>query len=743
MINRTNSILIVDDDERVRALFVECLKTKGYDVREATTGFQGLELVRKHLPDLVLLDVRLPDISGIEICKQIKSDPTLADVFVALCSGEATEPDDKVGGLQVGADEYLVKPFGLQELLARVSTLLRLRDTTAALRASEEHYRRLIDILPDAICLISPQGRLISVNSQAVAMLGYNNANELLNKSVLDLIPAGERIKADISLLKNRIIRNVEYTMLKKNGEPVNVELSATVTSDKEGQTAGLVCVARDITKRKQAEQILRDSEERFRQLADNIREVFWMTDVAKNEMIYVSPAYEEIWGRTVNSLYASPHDWINAIHAEDRPRIIDAAHHRQISGKYDEIYRIVRPDGSVRWVQDRAFPIQDESGKVYRVVGLAEDITERKQVWDALRENEARKSAIMRVALDAIITIDHTGGIIELNSAAEHIFTHSRAKLIGENIMEIIPPSLRPWFQDGLANHFSGEKGPAVGSRIEMPVLRADKSRFYAEFTVTRIKLKGEPTFTVYIRDITQRKRAEEELRSLPQRIIKAQEVERSRVARELHDGVNQIIASVKMRIRNVQESMPPFQAATREILGRCDRLLTDALEENRRIAHNLHPADLNNLGFSAACQNLCKEFQSRTSMNVQCRITLPGKDRLPQGIELTLFRIVQEAINNIEKYAHAKTTKLRIGLKNDSIRLKIQDDGRGFDPKKVKLGPKAKGHGLGLTNMRERALSLGGNCEITSAPHKGTTIDVSIPYAKEPHAPAKNDRN
>jgi PAS domain S-box-containing protein len=732
MLNRTNSILIVDDDENIRTLFADCLRTQGYDVKEANGGLHGLDMARKYLPDLVLLDVRLPDINGVEVCKRIKNDPVLADVFVALCSGEATDVEHKVDGLQV-ADEYLVKPFGMQELLARVRTLLRLRDTTAALRASEEHYRRLIDILPDAICLISPQGRLISVNSQAVAMLGYDNANELLNKSVLDLIPARERITADISILKNRIIRNVEYTMLKKSGEPVNVELSATVTSDKAGQTAGLVCVARDITKRKQAEKVLRDSEERFRQLADNIREVFWMTDVSKKEMIYVSPAYEEIWGRKVKNLYASPHDWIDAIHTEDRARILDAALTKQITGKYDELYRVVRPDGHIRWIQDRAFPIQDESGKVYRIVGIAEDITERKQVWDALRENEARKSAIMRVALDAIITIDHAGRIIELNSAAENFFTHSRSKLIGENIIEIIPPSLRPWFQDGLTNHFSGEKGPAVGSRIELPVLRADKSRFYAEFTITRIKLKGEPTFTVYIRDITQRKRAEEELRSLPQRIIKAQEVERSRVARELHDGVNQIIASVKMRIRNAQESLPAFQAATREILGRCDGLLVKALEENRRIAHNLHPADLNNLGFSAACQNLCKEFQSRTSVEVQCRIMLPAKNRLPPGIELTLFRIVQEAINNIEKYAHAKTTTLRIGLRNDSIQLKIQDDGRGFDPKKMSLNKKEKGHGLGLTNMRERALSLGGNCEIASTLKKGTTIMVRIPYTNK----------
>src|SRR5580658_5164506 len=155
----------------------------------------------------------------------------------------------------------------------------------------------------------------------------------------------------------------------------------------------------------------------------------------------------------------------MEAIHPEDRKRVEDAALTQQTVGKYDEVYRIARPDGTIRWIQDRAFPVHDDSGNVYRVVGIAEDITDRKQVWDALRESEERKSAIMRVALDAIITIDHTGKIIELNSAAENIFTHSRAKLIGENIMEIIPTSLRPWFQDGLVNHFSGEKGPAVGS--------------------------------------------------------------------------------------------------------------------------------------------------------------------------------------------------------------------------------------------------------------------------------------
>lgn len=741
---KNSSILVVDDDEILRELFTTCLRGEGYEVHEAATGMQGLQLAQDRVPDLVLLDVRLPDVSGVEVCRQIKGNPRLNDVFVALCSGEATSDEHKVNGFNTGADEYLVKPFGLQELLARVKTLIRLRNTTAALRTSEEHHRRLIDILPDAVCLIHPKGRLLGANTQAANMLGYSSTSELLHKNLFDLTPAEEheRIKADIlDALKTGLVRNLEYTMLKKDGVRFQVELSATVSLGINNQPAGLLSVVRDVTERKQAQEALQASEERFRQLANHIREVFWMTDPQRTRFIYVSPAYEEIWGQSCQSLYDQPAKWLDALHPEDRGRVAEKLQTGQNSGEYDEIYRIVRPDNSVRWIHDRAFPIRNAAGDVYRIVGIADDITKRKQAWDALGESEARKRAIMQAALDGIITIDHEGRMIELNSAAEKIFAHSQAKLIGENVLEVIPTSFRTWFQTGLANRFTGEKGPTLGSRIEMPALRADGSRFSAEFTITQIRLPGNPMFTIYIRDITQHKRAEAELRSLPQRIIKAQEAERSRIAQELHDGINQLIASVKMRLRKVEGSLPELKPAAREILSRCDRLLVKVLEENRRIAHNLRPTDLDHLGLSAACNSFCSDMQMRTNLQFQVRLPASGK-RLPPVIELHLFRIVQEAINNIEKHAGASTVKLQMLIQNDVVLLKIQDDGKGFDQRDVKPGRKAR-HGLGLTNMRERALSLGGTYEIKSEPQKGTTIIVRVPLPESHRSPSPKLKN
>jgi PAS domain S-box-containing protein len=168
--------------------------------------------------------------------------------------------------------------------------------------------------------------------------------------------------------------------------------------------------IHRNESERLRAESALRQSEERFRQLAENIREVFWLSTPDKSRMIYVSPGYELIWGRSCQSLYDSPRDWVDAIHPDDREQVLQAALREQATGIYDKEYRIMHPDGAIRWIRDRAFPVRDARGEIYRIAGIAEDVTEREEAQEALRRSheqlEEKVAQRTRELLDANVKL-------------------------------------------------------------------------------------------------------------------------------------------------------------------------------------------------------------------------------------------------------------------------------------------------------------------------------------------------
>ncbi|MGC8643511.1 MAG: PAS domain S-box protein, partial [Isosphaeraceae bacterium] len=187
------------------------------------------------------------------------------------------------------------------------------------------------------------------------------------------------------------ILSDDEVMLVSKMGLTVCVEHNAAPIKDPRGQIKGVVIVFRDITERHRAEQAQRESEERFRQLADHINDVFWIYETNGPRVAYVSPAYERLWGRSCQSLHEQPMSYLKAIHEEDRQRAA-LVFRKLVRGEATaEEYRIVRADGTIRWIWDRGFPIRDASGRVVRVAGIAEDITERKRIEQAFREGEER----------------------------------------------------------------------------------------------------------------------------------------------------------------------------------------------------------------------------------------------------------------------------------------------------------------------------------------------------------------
>lgn len=248
----------------------------------------------------------------------------------------------------------------------------------AALRESELRFHQLVQEAPAGI-FVQTEGRFAYVNPTATHLFGVESEVALLGKPVLEMFhPQGhaliqERIH-QLNVKRLPVPRIVEM-FLKSDGTPFEVEVSAVPVMF--NNKMGALVFFQDITERRQMEKALRESELRFRQLAENIKEVFYLNDAEKRQTLYISPTYEQVWGRTCESLYRNPRSFVDAIHPVDRQKVI-ASFTAQQEGKAIEVmYRIRRPDGTVRWIRSRAFPIMDAQGAFTRIAGIAEDVTE------------------------------------------------------------------------------------------------------------------------------------------------------------------------------------------------------------------------------------------------------------------------------------------------------------------------------------------------------------------------------
>jgi PAS domain S-box-containing protein len=618
-------VLIVDDDQKVAALLNDLLEQEGYEVVAASDGGRALEVLNSFEPDVVISDVVMPVINGIELCRHIKKDPRTANTPVLLISGLRNAAEDTLEGLTAGADDYLNVPFRNEELLVKVARLAErhrveqhyrkiveqaadiiytrdmdgyvtsindsggaffgrpiseivgchlgtligseaaardieqtrlvsddsplrstyhlkdandngryleailsierdgqgratgvrgmVRDITEqkvaeeALKESEERYRRLVELSPEAI-VVHSEGKIVYVNAAAERLWGANSPAELINKRILDVVhpdyreDAGRRIR-DIQELGSPSLLN-ETKHIRLNGEVIDVEVAGMPFLFR-GKPA-IQAVIRDVTDRRRGREALRQTEQRLRTVVSSASLILFALD--QNGIFTLSEGEGltalgwkpgEMVGRSVFDIYS------------DNPRILENVR-RALAG---EAVSTTVDVGDVAF-EARYSPLTDDANKIIGVIGVATDITENRKAQKALQENEQRYRELFENANDIIYTHDLAGHFTSLNRSGELITGYSREEAARMNIVDVLAPEYIALAREMLSRKTT-KNAPTV---YELEILTKGGRRVRLEVSTQLIYQDGKPIGVQGMgRDLTERKRSEEALAQQSQR--------------------------------------------------------------------------------------------------------------------------------------------------------------------------------------------------------------------------------
>jgi PAS domain S-box-containing protein len=487
---------------------------------------------------------------------------------------------------------------------------------------------------------------------------------------------------------------------------------------------------------RSRQRQALREAERRFQNLFDDVP--VGLFRVARDgRIVDANPALMEMLGYPDRQSLAPVRAISLFAEAKERHVMLNLLKSSGIARSFEAHF--YRRDGKIIWAEANARALRNAANQVTFYEGSLVDIAERKQAQQALQESEARKGAILNSALDAIITIDDRGRIHEFNPAAEKMFARARGSVLGQELTEmIVPSSLREKYRRDLERYLAGAHGPLHGKRVETMALRADGKEFPVELTITKVNMEGPPLFTGFVRDVSDRKRAEkqlrdsrEQLRALAAYLQSVREEERTHVAREVHDELGQTLTALKMdlawldkKMAEVSDSdeLKQVEEKLKQLPGRVDSIIATV----RKIATELRPPLLDDLGLEAAVEWQIQEFEKRTGIKCSLNCTLSriniGTDR-----STAVFRIFQETLTNILRHAEATQVDVQMREEGDKLVLEVRDNGRGLTRHELS-GTRS----LGLLGMRERATMLDGEVNIIGRQGKGTTVGVRIPIQR-----------
>lgn len=361
----------------------------------------------------------------------------------------------------------------------------------------------------------------------------------------------------------------------------------------------------------------------------------------------------------------------------------------------------------------------------------LNEELAERERIQESLRLREERFRSVAQTASDAIITVNSQGTIVFWNEAATSIFGYAADEVVGGPLVFLMPERLRQKHEQGLHRVVSTGRSRIVGKTVEMVGLGKAGGEFPVELSLARWKTEEGVFFTGIVRDITGRKRAEQEIRHLSRQLIKVSEDEKARLARDLHDEFGQDLTALHLGVEALKSALPQDLQDYRNDCDGLLRLVEKLGDNTRKIASELRPGMLDHLGLVPTLKWCVEDFAKRMEGLVVDFEAVGIKGRPDPEIAIVLYRVLQEALNNIAKHAKARHVGVLLAYSHPMLILTVRDDGIGLEPTDSRALYHGETKGIGLLGMRERVASVGGSCDIVSNPGKGTMVRAKLPFS------------
>lgn len=654
------------------------------------------------------------------------------------------ELDAGARALALGDFQHRVTVGGKDEL-ATLGTAFndaaqRLHALYGALKASEGRFRSVVEAAPVGIAVLDESSTLRIFNQRFLDIVGLT-ADEASGLKLADPriavlredgspCPTSERPSqrafATGKPVSDQVVRHRNVA----SGEEHWVLTSAWPLLRSNGSVAQVIATLTDITTQKKVEEELRSGREILAQ-AQRAGQLGCFELDLQTQIVVWSAELADLFGFPPGTTRGSHQDWESLVVPEDLANAQASVAETLKTGESRGEYRIRRKsDGEIRWMEGRGRVLFDAANQPLRLVGITMDITERKRAEEVLRRSEEEFHIIFEHAAIGMVLVDPSGHLLRSNLAFRNMLGYTETELTPLTFEDVTHADdvrlSRSLFQDLVA-------GQLDRYQMKKRYIRKDRELRTARVTVSALRTGGGALrFCVaMVEDITSQELAEHTLLQMSSRLLRIQEEEQRRIAREVHDSTSQEMTALTLNLSALRDSARVLPEKPQKLITDSLALAKQVAREIRTFSYLLHPPMLKELGLWAALRMFVQEFQERSGVQVELEIYEELEaEKLDNNQEMAIYRFVQEALANVHRHSGSKTAQLQIRLKERTIQASVADAGRGIPSallQEIRVSNGLAG-GVGLPGMHERIGYVGGKLEIRSN-EQGTTLTATVP--------------